>query len=163
RPQGHERVLHHRPLEGQDRAARRAERAPVGHVLHRIRGGLAAAFFCLDTAPAQIYCITTVIHVDPAAAVPLWKQIEEGIRGAVASGDLRPGDPVPSVRDLARDLRINPATVARAYQQLREEGLLAVRRGEGTFVSSRPPVVPRGERIKTLRDAADRYAAIGRT
>jgi GntR family transcriptional regulator len=70
---------------------------------------------------------------------------------------------VPSVRELARELRINPATVARAYQGLVEAGLLSIRRGEGTFVSEAPPSVPRGERNRLLRDGADRYAALGRT
>ena len=104
-----------------------------------------------------------MIHVNPAAAVPIWKQIEEGMRGAIAAGELGPGGPVPSVRDLARELRINPATVARAYQRLGDDGILVVRRGEGTFVAERPPNLPRSERTKTLREAADRYAAVGRT
>jgi GntR family transcriptional regulator len=104
-----------------------------------------------------------VIRIDPADAVPLWKQVEEGIRARIASGWLAPGAPVPSVRELARELRINPATVARAYQGLVEAGLLSIRRGEGTFVSEAPPSVPRGERNRLLREGADRYAALGRT
>jgi len=104
-----------------------------------------------------------VIHIDPADAVPLWKQVEEGVRAWIATGRLAPGAPVPSVRELARELRINPATVARAYQGLGEAGLLSIRRGEGTFVSEAPPSVPRGERNRLLREGADRYAALGRT
>ena len=49
---------------------------------------------------------------DPA---PIWRQIEEGVRRLIALGALQPGAPVPSVRDLAKDLRVNPNTVARAY------------------------------------------------
>jgi len=104
-----------------------------------------------------------VIHLDPADAVPLWKQVEDGVRTWVATGALAPGAAVPSVRELARELGINPATVVRAYQGLVDAGLLAVRRGEGTFVSDTPPVVPRSEKNRTLREGAERYAALGRT
>ena len=82
--------------------------------------------------------MTRAIDVDPADAVPIWRQIEDGVRRLVACGGMRPGEAVPSVRDLARDLRVNPATVAKAYQRLTDEGLLEVRRGEGTFVAAAP-------------------------
>lgn len=104
-----------------------------------------------------------MIQLDPRSAVPIWKQIEDGVRALVASGALAPGAPAPSVRELARDLRINPATVARAYQGLGEEGVLAVRRGEGTFVAEAPPQVPKNERARRLREGAERYAALGRS
>lgn len=99
------------------------------------------------------------LHVDPRDAVPIWKQIEEGMRRLVASGALKPGAPVPSVRDLARDLQVNPATVVRAYQHLVEAGLLAVKRGEGTFVADAIPSVPKAERGRALADGALRYAS----
>ena len=104
-----------------------------------------------------------MIQIDPAGAVPLWKQIEDGVRAWIAPGALAPGAAVPSVRELARELRINPATVARAYQGLVDAGLLAVRRGEGTFVSDAPPAVPRSQKNRALREGAERYAALGRT
>lgn len=96
--------------------------------------------------------------INPSDAVPIWKQIEEGVQRLVASGALARGAPVPSVRDLARDLRINPATVAKAYQRLVEAGILTVRRGEGTYVAQDPPSVPRSEKNRVLKDAAFRYA-----
>jgi GntR family transcriptional regulator len=99
------------------------------------------------------------LHVDPRDAVPIWKQIEEGMRRLVASGALKPGAPVPSVRDLARDLQVNPATVVRAYQRLVDAGLFAVRRGEGTFVADEIPSVPRAERGRALAEGALRYAS----
>jgi len=71
-----------------------------------------------------------VLRIDPSDATPIWSQIEEGIRRLVATGSWKPGGPVPSVRDLASELRINPATVARGYQRLTEAGILVVRRGE---------------------------------
>src|SRR5207244_11501981 len=97
--------------------------------------------------------------INPADPAPIWKQIEEGMRRLIALGALKPGAPVPSMRDLARDLRVNPNTVSRAYQRLTEGGVLSVRRGEGTFVADQPPVPRRAERNEALRDAATRYAS----
>ena len=99
------------------------------------------------------------LRVDPRDAVPIWKQIEEGMRRLVASGALAPGAAVPSVRDLARDLQVNPATVVRAYQRLVEAGLFAVRRGEGTFVAEAPPTLPKPERARALAEGALRFAS----
>jgi GntR family transcriptional regulator len=93
---------------------------------------------------------------DPA---PIWRQIEEGIRRLIALGALQAGAAVPSVRDLAKDLRVNPNTVARAYQRLTEGGVLSVKRGEGTYVADEPPVPRKAERNEALRDAATRYAS----
>jgi GntR family transcriptional regulator len=104
-----------------------------------------------------------MLRIDPRDAVPIWKQIEEGLRRLVGAGSLRPGRPVPSVRDLARELRVNPMTVSKAYQRLADAGVLAVRRGEGTFVAEGPPPLTRAERTKTLREAASRYVSLART
>ena len=103
------------------------------------------------------------LHVDPTDAMPIWKQIEDGVRWLVASGALAPGKAVPSVRDLASELRVNPATVAKAYQRLSDAGLLVVKRGEGTFVAEKPPSVPRGEREEELEGGAMRYASLAVT
>ena len=85
------------------------------------------------------------------------------MRHLVASGALLAGAPVPSVRDLARDLQINPATVSKAYQRLTDAGVLAVRRGEGTYVSDAPPKLPDAERSRRLLQGALRYASLAVT
>ena len=103
------------------------------------------------------------LRIDPASATPIWSQIEEGVRRLVASGALKPGAVVPSVRELARDLRVNPATVAKAYQRLTDAGVLTVRRGDGTYVADAPPPMSRAERARILRDAAARYASLAAT
>jgi len=100
------------------------------------------------------------IRVDPTLPTPIWSQIEEGVRYQVASGAMRPGDALPSVRDLAREQRINPNTVAKAYQRLAEAGILETRRGEGTFVAERPPVMPAAERARLLREGATRLVTL---
>jgi GntR family transcriptional regulator len=97
--------------------------------------------------------------INAADPAPIWKQIEEGIRRLIALGRLKAGAPVPSVRDLARDLRVNPNTVARAYQRLTEAGVLAVKRGEGTFVAETPAQPRKSEKHEMLRDAATRFVS----
>jgi len=103
------------------------------------------------------------LHVDLEDAVPIWRQIEEGLRRMVASRALKPGAPVPSVRELARELRINPATVSKAYQRLTGDGVLTIRRGEGTFVAEDPPVMGAAEKRRDLREGATRYASLALT
>jgi GntR family transcriptional regulator len=75
-----------------------------------------------------------MIVVDLESSVPLEEQITEGVRQAIARGDVAPGDPLPSVRQLAGDLGVHWNTVARAYRRLREARLLVVGRGRGVFV-----------------------------
>jgi GntR family transcriptional regulator len=103
------------------------------------------------------------VHIDPSAALPIWRQIEEGVLHAVAIGAMAAGDAVPSVRDMALRLRVNPATVAKAYQQLVEAGVLEVRRGEGTFVAARPPGMGEGQVARRLDEGATRFASLGRS
>ena len=81
------------------------------------------------------------------------------MRRLIVLGVLKPGAAIPSVRDLARELRVNPNTVARAYQRLTEGGVLVVRRGEGTFVAEQPAQPRKSERNEMLRDAAQRYVS----
>jgi GntR family transcriptional regulator len=96
--------------------------------------------------------------INPADPVPIWRQIEEGVRRLINLGALSPGAAVPSMRDLARDLRVNPNTVARAYTRLIESGVLTVKRGEGTYVAEQPSQPKKSERHEALRDGATRYA-----
>lgn len=104
-----------------------------------------------------------LLKIVPADPTPIWSQIEEGIRRLVASGGLTPDDALPSVRDLAKELVVNPATVAKAYQRLADAGVVTVRRGEGTFVAARPPMLGKAEFGRILREAAGRYASVAST
>lgn len=100
------------------------------------------------------------LSIDTADPRPIGRQIEEGILRLVVSGGLAPGEPIPSVRDLARDLRVNPNTVAKVFQRLGEAGVLEMRRGEGTYVSQTPPLPTAAERQAHLAEAAARYANV---
>src|ERR1051326_6445828 len=73
-------------------------------------------------------------RIDPRSPTPLYAQISARLRVAIAAGELWPGATLPSVRHLAAQLRINPATVVQAYRDLESEGLVATRQGAGTFV-----------------------------
>lgn len=103
------------------------------------------------------------LRIDPRDARPIWRQIEEGVQHLVARGALASGSAVPSVRDLARDLQVNPATVFKAYQRLTDAGVLTVRRGEGTFVAAAPPPMSDTSRSDRLRKEAVRYASVAVT
>jgi GntR family transcriptional regulator len=104
-----------------------------------------------------------LLRIDPRDARPIWRQIEEGVQHLVARGALPAGALVPSVRDLARDLQVNPATVSKAYQRLTDAGVLSVRRGEGTFVAETPPSIADARRSSRLREEAVRYASLAIT
>jgi GntR family transcriptional regulator len=73
-------------------------------------------------------------RIDPRSPIPLYAQIAGRLRSAIAAGDLPPGSPLPSVRRLAADLRVNPATVVQAYRDLEADGFVETRHGAGTFV-----------------------------
>lgn len=81
------------------------------------------------------------IRVETSSGVPITRQIGDQIRAQCASGALRPGDKLPSVRQLASQLAVNQNTVLRVYERLTMEGLLEMRRGDGTYVAD---VLPRG-------------------
>lgn len=91
------------------------------------------------------------IEVDPKSSTPLYSQIKDEIRLAVATGIIKPGDQLSRVRELATDLRVNPNTVARAYRELQSEGLLDARQGSGTFVSSEAPEIGARQQQRVLQ------------
>ena len=96
-----------------------------------------------------------LVNLDPDDGRPLYLQIMDEVRRAIVVGTLRAEDPLPSVRELAGDLVVNPRTVSQAYQELEREGVIYVRRGQGTFVS---PSARRGagERRTLAREVAKR-------
>ena len=79
------------------------------------------------------------ISIDPNDRTPIYAQLERGIRVAIATGRLRSGDQLPTVRQLAVDLRVNANTVAKVYVTLEREGVLVTQRGVGTFIAEHVP------------------------
>ena len=91
---------------------------------------------------------------------PIYIQLERGLRAAIAAGRLRAGDQLPTVRQLAGDLRVNANTVARVYSELERAGVLETRRGVGSFVSAtRAQARPRRERDRRLNAFVTRLLA----
>jgi GntR family transcriptional regulator len=78
--------------------------------------------------------------LDPKSGVPIYRQIQDQIRYGIASGRLRPGEQLPTVRALAVELAVNPNTVIKAYSELERQGVLTTEQGSGTFVAPRPAV-----------------------
>jgi GntR family transcriptional regulator len=88
--------------------------------------------------------------IDNKSGVPFYRQIIEQVKFAIARGDLEPGDRLPTVRQLAVDLSINPNTVIRAYRELEIEGAIETHQGSGTFVGNRRPEIDHLEKQRML-------------
>jgi GntR family transcriptional regulator len=101
-----------------------------------------------------------IVSVDPNDATPIYAQLERGLRAAIATNRLRPGDQLPTVRQLAVELRVNANTVARVYAELERAGVLETRRGVGSFISATPAQAhPPREHERRLRTFVTRMLA----
>ncbi len=97
------------------------------------------------------------LRLDPDSAVPIYLQIVHTIKHQVATGRLKPGEQLPTVRELATTLRINPNTVARAYDQLDGDNVITTQQGRGTYVREHPDEAHlsrvRQEQLKAMMDS----------
>jgi len=82
--------------------------------------------------------VAGVLTVDPRDSTPIYAQLERGVRAAIAIGRLRPGDQLPTVRQMAVDLQVNANTVARVYAELERSGVIETKRGVGSFITASP-------------------------
>jgi len=102
-----------------------------------------------------------VLRLNPASGVPLYLQLIEQVKHAIATGAIEAGEQLPSVRKMAEDLVINPNTVARAYRDLEQEGIIELRHGSGAFISdsvtARAKVMSKAQAV--VESALDRLAA----
>ena len=97
-------------------------------------------------------------NIDAAHPTPLYHQLERAIRFAIATGKLALGDQLPTVRQLAVDLRINANTVAKVYTELERTGIVETRRGVGTFVKARYfEAAGEKDRERELRELEDHF------
>lgn len=97
--------------------------------------------------------------LDLHTGVPVYRQLIDQVRAGIASGSLAAGDQLPTVRQLAVDLAINPNTVMRAYRELELGGLLETHQGTGTFISNKKPEKKTAERERQLSQMAAEFAA----
>jgi GntR family transcriptional regulator len=97
-------------------------------------------------------------YIDTGDPMPIYAQLERAIRFAIATERLREGDQLPTVRQLAVDLKINANTVAKVYGELERAGVVETRRGVGTFVRARDgsPILQTGPNERELRAFVDR-------
>ena len=102
-----------------------------------------------------------ILHVNPSSGLPLYLQIEAQVKQAVAATALKADDALPSVRKLAADLRINPNTVARAYQNLERDGVIRTVPGGGCYVADGMPGLLKAEKVRRLRPHAQQIAVEG--
>ncbi len=99
------------------------------------------------------------LSLDPRSGVPVYRQIIDQVQGGIASGTLVAGDQLPTVRQLAVDLAINPNTVLRAYRELELGGLLETQQGTGTFITQKRIEHDQVERARQLNQLAGDFVA----
>ena len=102
------------------------------------------------------------MKIDPGSHIPIYLQIAEGIRAAVAAGLYRPGESLPSLRALAVDVQVNPNTVQRGYDELEREGLVYSQRGKGLFVAQQGTTSAQTRSQQVVRRAFDEGIRAGR-
>jgi len=101
-----------------------------------------------------------LVTIDSGAPTPIYAQLERGFRAAIATNRLRPGDQLPTVRQLAVDLQINANTVARVYAELERAGVIETKRGVGSFITATPAQAhPPREQERRLRGFVMRVLA----
>jgi GntR family transcriptional regulator len=101
-----------------------------------------------------------ILSIDPHDPTPIYAQLERGLRAAIATSRLRPGDQLPTVRQLAVELQINANTVARVYAELERANVIETKRGVGSFISATPAQAhPPREHERRLRTFVTRVLA----
>ena len=98
-------------------------------------------------------------HLDERSGVPVYRQIIDQVLGAVAAGSLSAGDQLPTVRQVAVNLAINPNTAGKAYRELEIRGVLETQQGTGTFISAREVSVDEAERQRRLAQLTGEFVA----
>lgn len=93
--------------------------------------------------------------IDPTKSEPIYAQMMNEIKYFVATGMIEPGDALPSVREMAVKLRINPNTVARAYRELERDGVVVTMRGKGVYISDTPRALNRRRALADVRESID--------
>lgn len=102
----------------------------------------------------------SIVTIDASDPTPIYAQLERGFRAAIATNRLRPGDQLPTVRQLAVDLQINANTVARVYAELERAGVIQTKRGVGSFIAATPAQAhPPRERDRRVRGFVTRMLA----
>lgn len=94
------------------------------------------------------------LHIDPHSGLPVYRQMIDQIKYYIASGTLKPGDQLPSVRELAQQLSVNPTTVVKTYAELEHEGVIEIQHGKGAFVTANRTPFADFEKERVIRRLA---------
>ena len=103
------------------------------------------------------------IVISNSSGKPIYEQITQQVKAAIMKGELSPGDPLPSMRVLAKELRISVITTKRAYEDLEREGFLVSVVGKGSFVASQDPALLREARLREVEEHLERAVEAART
>ena len=103
-----------------------------------------------------------IIRVDTSSSVPVFQQVVDEVKSAIARGAVMPGEAIPSVRQMAADTLLNPNTIAKAYRELERDGIVYTRRGLGIFVAERAGPITRTDRREELNDRLRKLIAEAR-
>jgi len=96
-----------------------------------------------------------VFQLNYKSGKPVYLQLVDQVKAAVASGAVRPGDSLPSIRPLAEDLRVNRNTIAKAYTELESQGVIETSAGKGCFISGNASALRKDARVKLLTEEID--------
>jgi GntR family transcriptional regulator len=102
--------------------------------------------------------MSLLLHIDPHSGLPVYRQMIDQIKYYIASGTLKPGDQLPSVRELAQRLTVNPTTVVKAYSELEHEQVIEIRHGKGAFVAQQNTMASEFQKEKVVRRLARQLA-----
>jgi GntR family transcriptional regulator len=97
-----------------------------------------------------------MITIETSGFIPIYEQIKKGVKSEISLGVLKANEALPSIRDLAAELVVNPNTVARAYRELELEGFITTRKGKASFVAENSSSLIQGEKARLLEDVFDR-------
>ncbi len=96
------------------------------------------------------------LDINPRSSTPIYQQLVDGVKELVARGILEPGERMPTVREMAAELSLNPNTIAKAYQRLEQEGIIETMRSRGTFVADRTVVFDKETAKQQLSDQVEK-------
>jgi GntR family transcriptional regulator len=102
------------------------------------------------------------IKIDHSSKLPIYVQIKNQISYMVSTGALKEGDKIPSVRELASALKVNPTSTVRAFRELEYEGIIRTKQGSGTFISENAPKTGKAERIRAVSEEIKKVLATAR-
>ncbi len=118
-----------------------------------------AVAYCTTVRSTVVRLVVLKIQITTGGKIPIYRQVVDQIRSSIGAGKLNVGDPLPSVRALAKELVVNPNTIAKAYTALVSDGAIESQQGRGYFVAQRREIFTKKERNRRLEEAIGPFVA----